>query len=435
MTSCSPLLCLLFLTLSFFLLSPLQVASSSSPVIFPIRKDDLSRLYYTTIQIGTPPTSVITLLDLSGQWSWFNCDGGYNSSAYRAVPCGSNTCNSAAGLGCVSCSGPIRPGCTNDTCGVFAYNPFQNTLFSDGLGEDVLVVRGTDGLKYTSRLHIGQFPVSCVDSSAAEGLPKATEGIIALSRAAISLPSKLSEALKLPKKFALCLPSSSRLGHGDLYVGGGPYYRPFTGKKDFSKTLLITKLLVNPVSSAPIHGDSDVSVEYFIGVRAIKVDYTPISFDSSLLSINSTDGVGGTKISSITPYTTMHSSIYKALVKAFTKAALKRKIVQAAAVAPFGACFRLSTIQKGGNAGPEVPRVVLVLQSGVSWLLKGANSMVTVSKEVICLGFVDGGSKPATSIVVGGHQMEDNLVEFDVGASTFAFSNSLRDQNTSCSHF
>ncbi|OWM74210.1 probable aspartic proteinase GIP2 [Punica granatum] len=426
-------LCHLFiLILSFFFLSPSH-AATPSPLIFPIRKDDPTRLYYTTIMVGTPPTAVNTLLDLAGQWSWFNCDGGYNSLAYRPVACGSDTCNAAGGIGCVGCNGPARPGCTNDTCGVFPYNPFQNMQLAEGLGEDVLVVRATDGLKYTSRLHVRQFPVACVSSSALEGLPNTTTGVIALSRAMTSLPSKLWSALNLSSKVALCLPSSSKLGHGDMYIGGGPYYRPFTGSKDFSKSLLVTKLLVNPVSTAPISSEGDASFEYFVDVRAIKVDYTPVSFNNSLLDIGS-NGVGGTKISTITPYTKLHSSIYKTLMKAFAEAASKKKIKKTANVAPFGLCYKMKTIGST-KAGPDVPNIVLVLQSDAQWEIKGANSMVRVSKEVMCLGFVDAGKEVTTSIVIGAHQMEENLLEFDVNSSTFAFSNSLLLQNTSCSHF
>ena len=41
----------------------------------------------------------------------------------------------------------------------------------------------------------------------------------------------------------------------------------------------------------------------------------------------------------------------------------------------------------------------------------GANSMVKVKENVLCLGVVDGGLKPRTSIVTGGHQLEDNMLE------------------------
>ncbi|KAM1380189.1 hypothetical protein ACFX2I_021950 [Malus domestica] len=64
-----------------------------------------------------------------------------------------------------------------------------------------------------------------------------------------------------------------------------------------------------------------------------------------------------------------------------------------------------------------------------------ANSMVYVSNDVLCLGFVDGGEKPRTSIVIGGHQLEDNLLQFDLATSRLGFSSSLLFSRTTCGNF
>lgn len=53
----------------------------------------------------------------------------------------------------------------------------------------------------------------------------------------------------------------------------------------------------------------------------------------------------------------------------------------------------------------------------VKWRISGKNSMVRVSEEAICLGVLDGGLNPRTSIVLRGYQLEDTLLEFDVGTS------------------
>ncbi|KAK9083980.1 hypothetical protein Scep_030451 [Stephania cephalantha] len=57
--------------------------------------------------------------------------------------------------------------------------------------------------------------------------------------------------------------------------------------------------------------------------------------------------------------------------------------------------------------------------------LGGANSMVEVGEDVLSLGMVDGGEMSPrfkTSIVIGGHQLEDNLLEFDLARSRLGFS-------------
>ncbi|KAF8016935.1 hypothetical protein BT93_H2203 [Corymbia citriodora subsp. variegata] len=429
-----------FFLFGFILASSLATATIAAasakptPLIFPVKKDASTNQYYTSLQLGTPPTAMSAVLDLAGQYTWLDCDanGGYRSSSYRPVPCSSTKCGH--GSACTGCSGPARPGCTNDTCGVYASNPFKDSVLASGLGEDVLALRSTDGIKYTSKLELQKFPFSCVDTDWTEGLANSTKGIVALARNSASLATELSAQLKLSRTFALCLPSSSsaRSGHGDLYIGGGPYLRPPI-KKDLAKSLLRSPLLINPVSTAPVYTEGDPSDEYFIDVTAIKIDFAPISFKSSILVIDK-NGVGGTKLATLTPYTVLHSAIFKPLVREFTKKAMDRKIKKAAPVVPFGACFDAKTV-KSGVAGPDVPAIELVLRSDAEWRIEGANSMVRVSKDVMCLGFVDGGSKPRTAVVIGAHQMEDNLVEFDVASSTFGFSNSLLLQNSSCSHF
>lgn len=119
------------------------------------------------------------------------------------------------------------------------------------------------------------------------------------------------------------------------------------------------------------------------------------------------------------PYTVLEKSIYKALVNAFVK---ELNVSRVASVAPFGACFSSKDISTA-YTGPAVPKIDLVLQKkDVYWRIFGGNSMVSVSNDVMCLGFVDGGKNPRTSIVIGGRQVEENLLEFDIASSKLGFS-------------
>lgn len=86
--------------------------------------------------------------------------------------------------------------------------------------------------------------------------------------------------------------------------------------------------------------------------------------------------------------------------------------------------------------GLDVPVIELVLQSKlVRWRIDGRDSMVKADKDVICLGFLDGGLNTNTKIVLGGHQLEDVLLQFDVGSSMLGFSQSLLKSGRSCSDF
>jgi hypothetical protein len=191
-------------------------------------------------------------------------------------------------------------------------------------------------------------------------------------------------------------------------------------------------LIINPFSTAPIFSVGDASYEYFINVKSIKVGGEVVNFKSSLLSIDN-KGNGGTKISTINSFTLLHSSIFKPLVRDFVKKASDKKIKKVASMAPFEACFDLSTIGRT-KTGLDVPTIDLVLEGGVEWKIYGGNLMVLVNKKVACLGFVDGGKEAMTSVVIGGHQLEDNLLEFDLVSSKLGFSSSLLLHNARCSN-
>ena len=428
-------------TLHLFLFSIAVVFFSTSnganykPHAFhlPIRKDDVTLQYYTSFEVGPTQFIVDAVIDLGAPFLWFNCDDGYNSTSYNPVHCGSTKCKTAKGIGCLGCNGTPRPGCTNNTCSMYSYNPFDNSLRSGGLGKDNIYVYETDGRSVLLQINVPGFPFVCADSGSLDGLAKGAKGILGLGRTQIALPMQLANAFELKRKFALCVPSSSQSGLGDIFIGGGPYYLlPYT--KNVLELLITTPLIINPVSTAPIYSEGDPSDEYFIGVKSIKIDGQIVEFKTSLLSIDK-KGVSGTKISTINPYTILHTSIYKDVIKDFVKKAASRKITRVASVAPFGACFSSKTIAST-MTGPVVPTIDLVLQSkSVYWRIYGANSMVKVKENVLCLGFVDGGSKPRTSIVIGGHQLEDNMLEFDLASSKLGFSSSLLLHNTNCSHY
>ncbi|OMO85342.1 Peptidase A1 [Corchorus olitorius] len=235
----------------------------------------------------------------------------------------------------------------------------MDSLLTGGLAEDVMHVYSTNGVSVDESVDVTRFPFACANSDHLVGLAKGTEGMIGLSRAQIALPTQLSFKLNIAH---------------------------------LSKLLITTPLIINPVSTAPISSQGDHSDEYFINVKSIKVGGKFVSnFNPSSLSI-SKKGVGRTKISTITPYTVLHSAIYKALVKEFVTKAKALKAKQVKSVAPFGACFDPKTI-RNSKTGLAVPDIDLVLHSSrvVIWRIYGHNSMVKVKRNVMCLGFVDGG--------------------------------------------
>ncbi|KAL1188551.1 putative aspartic proteinase GIP2 [Cardamine amara subsp. amara] len=152
---------------------------------------------------------------------------------------------------------------------------------------------------------------------------------------------------------ALCLPSTEGMkSHsGDFWIGKGEYYYLPYGK-DVSKIFASTPLIGNSKSN-----------EYLIDVKSIQIGGKAVPILH-----------GATMISTLAPYTVLQTSIYKALVTAFTGSA---KMAKAPAVKPFGACFR-------SNGGRGVPLIDLVLGGGAKWRIYGSNSLVKVNKNRVC---------------------------------------------------
>ena len=429
MVSSSAIIHFFLLSLSLFSLSCLSASqppnTKPQSFILPIKKDPSTNLFYTSVGIGTPRTNFNLAIDLAGENLWYDCDTHYNSSTYIPIACGSERCSDVA---CIGCNGPFKPGCTNNTCPATATNSLAKFIFGGDLGEDFIFIsqQKVSGL-LSSCIDIDRLPSFTGNDSPLNGLPKNTKGIIGLSRSNLSLPTQLALKNKVPPKFSLCLPSSNKQGFTNLLVGsiGGD---PF---KELSKFVQTTPLIVNPISTGAVSVQGVPSVEYFIDVKEVKIDGNVLNIKPSLLSIDK-KGNGGTKISTIIPFTELQSSVYKPFIRDFLKKASDRKLKRVESVAPFEACFDSSSIKN------SVPRVDLVLQGGVQWTIYEANLMVNVKKNVACLGIVDGGTEPRmsftkASIVLGGHQLEDNLLEFDLASSKLSFSSSLLVHNASCS--
>ncbi|KAL8130379.1 hypothetical protein V2J09_019534 [Rumex salicifolius] len=422
-----PIICVLLLLVLCHL-------ASAAKYFLPLIKDDSKTQFYTTFVVGTPPVRVNAAVDLGNKYNWLACSLiGYNkSSTYAVIPCDGNDCD-----GCISCGGPVAtPACNNNSCGAVAYTPWSDGLYSSGLISDTISLYSTSAHKSAS---LPKFQFACADGTGPlKGLSGHTKGVVTLARTATALHAQVSSALMTPRKFALCAPSGL---YGTLYFGGGPYFlRPSTA--DLSKSLVTTALIINPSSTAPIYSEGEASVEYFINVRSIKIDAAPVKFNSSLLSFDK-DGSGGTKISTIDPYTTLHSQIYKPFLDLFMAKAAALKLVKVAPVAPFGACFSSKSIRYNAKTGKGIPIIDLVFNEksavlhgkNARWRIYGSNSMVKVSSDVQCLGIVDAGKYGSvTSVVIGAKQLEDNLVEFDLQNGKLGFTSSLLHLGTSCSN-
>ncbi|CAO2821888.1 unnamed protein product [Amaranthus hypochondriacus] len=368
--------------LLFSLFSLLQITLSLSSTLFlPLHKDTDSNQYLTRIYHGSKLMEAPLVVDLNSPFLWLDCSS--SQKQITTVNCRSIQCTSAAPNSCPSnadrsCSIPLQ----NPTTGVSAF------------GE---LVEGTVSFRDDEVSAVDSFLFSCAPSILLSGLPSSSKGVLGLGRTRIGAISQISHFFEYPKKFSLCLSSEN-----GMILDGNDEIEVF-------KSMIYTPLLDN--------GDSS----YSINLKSVKIQNKKLDVEESLIS--------SIKISTIDPYSKMETRVYQEFVRAFLLEAESLNMPRVQPIGGFDYCYDIKGTTK-------VPIIELVLQSEmVKWRIFGHNSMVKINEDVMCLGFLDGGYDlgNSISIVLGGHQLEDNLLEFDLGSSMLGFSSSLLKKQTSCS--
>ncbi|XP_066392762.1 chitinase CLP-like [Miscanthus floridulus] len=215
---------------------------------------------------------------------------------------------------------------------------------------------------------------------------------------------RVAAGLKVSSKFALCLP------HVAIF-GGGPVHIP--GSADDVETvtdhLSRTRLLQNPRNSA-----------YYVDVAGIAVNGARVALPDGALALSS-QGQGGVALSSMTPYTALRPDIYRAVLAAFDAAMAGLPRVSQAPK-PLERCFNLTVMNQMGTWTGSLPVAVdLMLADGKNWTFTSLSAMHEVVPQTLCFAFVEMGAGTAAAyavpdspaVVVGGHHMENNLLEFD----------------------
>ena len=242
-----------------------------------------------------------------------------------------------------------------------------------------------------------------------KSFPKGVRGVAAFSWSALAFPSQIN-VLRPENKFALCLSSSSSV-LGVAFIGDGQFYNP--------------NLDLRPILSyTPMIRTDPKSLGYYFRLNRIIVKGKTVTLPSIKNSF--------VKLSTVVPYTTLRSDIYKEFIASFSKAAIF--IPQVNAVQPFSLCYK-SIVVGPGSMWWRVPKIDLETENGQIWRISGDNSMKYMGNGVSCLAFLDGGSGVKDAIVIGTHQMENNFLFFDLENQSLGFTSSLLSRGTSCSSF
>ncbi|KAI3460867.1 hypothetical protein Pfo_017530 [Paulownia fortunei] len=424
--------------LSFILLqSSAQVSSQTTTLFSPIKKDETTNLYTMLIYLKTPLQPSQLHIDLGSYLPWYDCARHYKSSSYQPVIYNSSLCLELDTHVYANCFDKPGPGCSNDTCAFFPENP---VTWKGGMARLLTDKFALPTAKNPVQLGpVSQIVLSCTYpnkySKIYRGLAKGSAGLASLGRFNYSLSAQISRGSSSPWIFAICLPSSSTAPGIALFNSAGPY--KFSPQIDVSKLLIYTPLILGPQGADTKVSYWYKSPDYYIGLTSFRVNGKDVPLNQTLLAIDEI-GHGGTKISTSKPYTVLQSSIFKALTDAFVKESDGLNLTLVKPVEPFSVCYEADEISST-RVGPAVPAIDLVLESNkVFWRIYGSNSMVRIKNKDVdawCLGFVDGGPNPSTSIVIGGHQFQDNLLQFDLERQRLGFSSSLLLQSTTCANF
>ncbi|GFP83982.1 basic 7s globulin [Phtheirospermum japonicum] len=402
--------CSLQISIFFFPLIFLVSGSTShNPIlpkaaIFPVQKD-VSTLQYVSRQfMGQDLAPLELVLDLNGPFVWADCESNPSFlGSQQPIKSCSLKCSMAKPI-----KGCYMPGYNSKSCTVLVENTISRISDSGEMVEDNIVMEFWDGKNPNSFAQTEKFMFSCAPNLLLKGLANGAKGMFGLGNSRISLPSQFSTTFGFfQRKFSLCLsPSSS---DGAIFLGGGPH------DIEISSPMVYTPLIPKSQQGS-----------YYMDLSSIKISGKRLSLQQK--------GFIGAKLSTIAPYTTLETNIYATFVEAYVKAAKEMNLSLVSSVAPFEVCFSSKGVENK-KIGPNVPIIDLVLQSEmVKWRVYGKNSMVFVSDEIMCLGFLDGGIDPRDTIVIGGYQMEDYLLEFNLGNSMLGIS-PLAMGDKKCSDF
>ncbi|VAH68765.1 unnamed protein product [Triticum turgidum subsp. durum] len=140
---------------------------------------------------------------------------------------------------------------------------------------------------------------------------------------------------------------------------------------------------------------------------------------------------GGVVLSTKVHFTLLRRDVYRPFVDAFAKALVQQgaqggPVARAVKpVAPFELCYDTRSLANT-RTGYWVPRISLALEAGVNYSMNGLLSMVNVQGGAACLAFtemkgVKAGDGSAPAVIIGGFQMENVVLEFDMEKKRLGF--------------
>ncbi|CAM0884789.1 unnamed protein product [Alopecurus aequalis] len=387
---------ILFLVLAVSVFAP--ASCKHLPVVVPVTKDTATSLYTIPFNDGAN-----LVCDIGGPLVWSTC------TLPSEFPCESDTCGLANAYPVPGCP---AAGCGHEvkTCTAYPYNPVTGACAAGSLVHTRFVANTTDGNHTVSQVSVKAVS-ACGTRELLGSLPRSATGVVGLADSRLALPAQVASSQKVAKTFFLCLSGGGDFGDGVAIFGGGPFQLPPRPGTDYRQFLDYTPLLTKHDNPA-----------HYVSVKHIELENSIVPLPPRALA------TGGVVLSTTVPYTLLRADVYRPFLAGFRKAmpAVWQNAREVKPVAPFGLCYDLGTLI-ALRSGLDVPSVTLALDGGKNWTMLGDNSMVRLEdQKTACLAFVqaDGvkaGDGKAPAVIVGGFQMENFLLQFDLEKKQLGF--------------
>ncbi|XP_027342476.1 aspartic proteinase-like protein 2 [Abrus precatorius] len=358
-------------------------------------------LYYTKVQLGTPPVEFDVQIDTGSDVLWVSCsscngcpqtsglqiqlnffDPG-KSSTSSSISCSDQRCTSGMPSSDASCNGS-----SNQCTYTFQYGDGSGTsgyYVSDMMHLDT-IFQGSVTTNSTAPVVFGCSNQQTGDLTKSD---RAVDGIFGLGQQELSVISQLSSQGIAPRVFSHCLKGDGS-GGGVLVLG----------------EIVEPNIVYTPLVPSQPH--------YNINLQSISVNGQPLQIDSSVFA---TSNNGGTIIDSGTTLVYLAEAAYDPFVNAITAA-----IPQTArtVVSKGNSCYLITA-----SVTDIFPQVSLNFAGGASMVLTPQDYLIQQNSiggaQVWCIGFQKIQGQGAT--ILGDLVLKDKIVVYDVAGQRIGWAN------------
>lgn len=372
----------------------LQQSSTEGVVDFPVEGTyDPYRvgLYYTKVQLGSPPKDYYVQIDTGSDVLWVSCSpcNGCPTSSGLSIPISFYDPSSSSTSSPISCSDQrcsqagqsSDSSCSNNQCSyTFQYGDGSGTsgyYVSDLMQLNIV---GSGPSNNTSASVV--FGCSTSETGDLTKSDRAVDGIFGFGQQGLSIISQLSSQGVAPDAFSHCLVGDDR-GGGILVIG----------------QIIEPNMVFTPLVKAQPH--------YNINLQSISVNGQTLSIDPEAFAI--TDDQGGTIVDSGTTLAYLADGAYTPFVNAITQSVSQS--VQPL-ISKGNRCYLITS-----SVSDIFPMVSLHFAGGATMNLRPQDYLLQQNSvgaaEVWCIGFQTIPNQGIT--ILGDLVLKDKIIVYDLG--------------------